>query len=158
MVPEDSRKPVPTGSELVSSFQILSLVGDALHRISDGSDSTSVTRALTQVRDRFARCESTLDRLAGGSLTRLDQLAEIRRLNAELERKRVLVQRYAEHDLVARVLAQKAVPQKEEDAMEDDAREEGDTDEMMKMEEEVFAEVDGIEKEVAEDVLMGLDI
>lgn len=159
MVPDESRKAAPTGSELVSSFQILELVGEALQQISDGADTSVVTRSIAATRERFEKCEGVLERLPGGSLTRKDQLAETRRLGEELERKRALVGRYAEHDLVARVLAEKAVPGKEDGAMEDDADVSEDADDvMMKMDEEGFGDVEGMDKDVAEDVLMGLDI
>lgn len=160
MMPDEARKPVPTGSELVSSFQILSLVGETLRLIHDGADTTATTRALTQLRERFERCEGMLDRLPGGCLTRAEQVREIARLHEELERKRKLVRQYAEHDLVARVLAQKPVaPQKEEMAMEDDGAEEANEEaEDVMIDEEVFADVDGMGKDVGDDVLMGLDI
>lgn len=96
-------------------------------------------------------------------MTRSEQVAEIARLHEELERKRKLVRKYAEHDLLARVLAQKQVtPQKDEVAMEDDGGGQADEDEaedvMMKMDDEVFADVDGMGKDVGDDVLMGLEI
>lgn len=147
------------GAELVSSFQILELIVETLQHISDGADTSAVTRSIASVRERFDKCEGILERLPGGSLTRTDQLAEIRRLGEELERKRALVTRYAEHDLVARVLAEKAVPGKEDATMHDDADVADDADDvMMKMDEEGFGDVDGMDKDVAEDVLMGLDI
>lgn len=176
MAPEESRKMIPRGGELVSSFQILSLVGEALERICEGSESGTVRQSVKRIGDRFCECEGILDGLAGGSLSHGEQVAEIGRLRDELERKRGMVRKYAGHDVFGGVVVGRKGEMETDGegdkvgggVMEDDAErikevdkgvgEAGAEDVMMKMEEEVFGEVGEMEKEVGEDVLMGLDI
>lgn len=188
MVPDEMRVP-PSPEQLISSFQVLHLVADALSQITTGEDSASVTPTIARIHAKIAQCEAALDALPGGSMTRADQLAEIDRLRTALLRKRDLVRRYARHDLVARVLAQRALPTGRESTVPDpgasdapdataadgdtagpedtaaaeQAGSDGEADGMRI--EDNFDDVsgvpalgDGIAKDSADDVLMGLGI
>lgn len=160
MVPDETKKVAPSGVELVASFQVLNSVNEALGLIDQGADASDVRRAIGAVQERFEKCEAILDRLPGGALTRADQEAEIRRLREELERKRALVRRYSEHDIVSRVLAQRAIPNQDADAIdaEDGAPAEIDDDDMMKMDPDSFGDEPMEKNDEADDMLMGLGI
>lgn len=140
MTPENS---IPTKSpeQLVSTFQVLDLVVKVLSQIHAGADETSVRRTMTLIQERFAKCEKALESLPGGNLTKDDQHAEIKRLREELKRKRALVAKYKQHDVISRVLAQRAIPvhgkeDEDEEGLEDAPHDAGEP----------------------EDVLMGLDM
>lgn len=162
MVPDESKKSSPIGRELVHSFQVLAAVNEALGLIEQGADASAVRRATSSVQERFDKCEAILDRLPGGALTRADQEAEIRRLGEELERKRSLVSRYSEHDVISRVLAQRSLPSKDGDAVDAvDAGEDAPAeieDDMMKMDRDSFGDVEIAKQDESEDMLMGLEI
>lgn len=85
----------------------------------EGADESSVRRSMGVIQERLNKCEAVLDGLAGGGMTRADQVKEIERLGAELRRKRELVGRYAEQDIVSRVLAQRAIPERDFDKAEE---------------------------------------
>ena len=108
---ENTQFPELTPEELVSSFQILDQVGEAMKLICDGADPTSVTPIITRIHQRFEKCERLLDRLPGGSMTRAEQLEEIKRLKDGYDRKKQLVAQYSQHDLIARALADSAIPE-----------------------------------------------
>lgn len=100
MVPEGKAKQSP--EEFIRSFQVLHLVAKALSRISEGADATSITPTIAELQKRFDSCQKTLDNLPGGAMSKAEQVAEIARLKQSLNRKRDLVKRYGEHDLIAR--------------------------------------------------------
>lgn len=104
--PNDRRTP----DELVSSFQVLDLVAEALSQIQSGHDPAAVTPTIARIHQKFKDCETILDSLPGGAMTKQDQLDEIRQLRESLQRKRDLVERYSRHDAISRVLAQGSVP------------------------------------------------
>eukprot|EP00177_Eucheuma_denticulatum_P000094 GFKZ01000163.1.p1 GENE.GFKZ01000163.1~~GFKZ01000163.1.p1 ORF type:complete len:131 (-),score=42.66 GFKZ01000163.1:1089-1481(-) len=126
---EESKKDGGQGEQLVSIFQILDMVGQALQQMQEGAEEGAIRRSMSVIQERLSKCDGVLDGLAGGGMTREDQVKEIERLGAELKRKRELVGRYAEQDIVRRVLAQRAIPEQDFDKADEN-----------------------------EDVLMGLDI
>lgn len=149
-------------SELVSSFQILHLVSSALDLILNGAEPSAISSAIGKIEARFEKSETVLDGLPGGGMTRTEQVEEIERLRRGLETKRGLVDKYAKHDVLSRVLAQRAIPEKPDEVDEDMT---GDM--MMKMDGGSFAGVGvsgeehhlaGLSKDGADDVLMGLEI
>lgn len=120
MGPEEKSGQSP--QELIHTFQILDNVAEILRIIQRGADASELTPVTNKLSQNFAKCESVLDRLAGGSMTRTEQLTEISRLKEGLQRKRELVERYGTHDLIARVVAQRAIPETEggDDGVEGD--------------------------------------
>lgn len=160
MVPDETKKSAPAGANLVSSFQVLHVVNDALKLIEQGEDASDVRRAILTVQERFEKCEGILDRLPGGALTRADQEAEIRRLREELERKRALVAHFSAKDIISRVLAQRAIPAQDADGMdpEDNVPPEMDDVDMIKMDPDGFADEPMEKVDEADDMLMGLGI
>lgn len=96
--------------KLVSSFQVLDIVAEALSQIHSGHDAATVTPTIARIHQKFKECESILDSLPGGGMTKQDQLEEIQRLRESLQRKRDLVERYSRHDVISRVLTQGTVP------------------------------------------------
>lgn len=99
--------------ELISSFQVLDLVAEALSQIQSGHDPAAVTPTIARIHQKFKECEIILDSLPGGAMTKQDQLVEIQRLRESLQRKRALVERYSRHDVISRVLTQDNAPQRQ---------------------------------------------
>lgn len=91
--------------ELVSSFQVLHMVAEAMTQIMSGSDAALVTPTLSRIQQKFASCEQILDNLPGGSMTHNEQIQEIQRLRENLKRKRQLLERYGKHDVIARAIS-----------------------------------------------------
>lgn len=175
MVTEEPRVP-QTANELVSSFQVLNLVSEALNQVLSGGDAASITPALAQIYRKFKQCEGILDRLPGGHMTRNEQMAEIDRLRSSLKSKQLLIERYATHSVMARALADRALPDTDMDGdaantagvrgslVQDDAHDVSVPDIGMKMS-DAFGDVsgvqglqDGLPKDSTDDVLMGLEM
>lgn len=174
-----------TPNELVSSFQVLHLVAEVLSQILSGNDATSITPTISRIHQKFKQCEKTLESLPGGSMTRAEQLEEIERLREDLRRKRDLLDQYAKHDVIARVLTQQPIPEVESEGkstrtntdssaalnLSQPANERArlstnphdvtDPDTVMKMDED-FGDISGVpdtlQKDSSDDVLMGLEI
>ena len=100
MVPDEKAK--QSSEQFVRSFQVLHLVAKVLSQISEGANSSSITPTIAEIQKRFESCQKTLDNLPGGAMSKAEQVAEIARLKDSLNRKRALVKRYGEHDLIAR--------------------------------------------------------
>lgn len=152
----DGRETMHTGAELVSRFEILEVVGQALWQMHEGAEESEVRRTLGMLQERFEKCEEVLERLPGGGLTKGDQMGEIKRLGEELAKKRGLVERYMQQDIVHRVLAERALPEREF-GKEGEDEEEDEEDEEEEEEGEEGEEEEAEEAE-AEDVVMGLDM
>ncbi|KAI0565219.1 RNA polymerase II transcription mediator complex subunit 9 [Gracilaria domingensis] len=98
--------------EFVKQFRFMDIVAHALQEVQEGADETAITSALRTLQDKFVSCDSTLKALPGGNLTQRNQIAEIKRLKENLENKQFLLQQlYSKHDLISRVLAQRAIPE-----------------------------------------------
>lgn len=106
MMPEEAGVP-KSYDELVSSFQVLHMVAEAMTQIMSGSDAALVTPTLSRIQQKFASCEQILDNLPGGSMTHNEQIQEIQRLRDNLKRKRQLLERYGKHDVIARALSKR---------------------------------------------------
>lgn len=183
MVSEELNKPKPP-KDFVSSFQVLHFVADALSKIMSGSDAALVTASMSRIHQRFKECESTLDSLPGGSMTRKEQLEEIERLRESLQRKRDLLDRYSKHEIFSQALSQQALPDTEDEGQSgvenvdsnpnlnsdngaDRGRSAGgahtinDPDPVVKMDDD-FGDISGVPdsltKDSSDDVLMGLEI
>lgn len=177
MTPDD--KPTPNSFEdLISSFQVLHIVSEALSQIRSGNDAAAVTPTISRIHQKFKQCEQLLDNLPGGSMTRRDQLEEIEQLRQSLQRKRLLLDRYAKHDVISRVISQRSMPGSTGDevtfiaeqnpTLNHDARQvdrpqistvhHSAIDNDMKMDDD-FGDISGVADSLPkDDVLMGLEI
>lgn len=98
--------------QFVNSFRFMDLVARALSEIKDGADKTTIASTMRKLQDKFQSCDAILKVLPGGSMTHQHQLTEIKRLKENLENKQFLLTHlYSKHNLIARVLAQRAIPE-----------------------------------------------
>lgn len=160
-------------SELVSSFQVLNIVAEALSQIQTGSDPAVVTPTIARIQQKFKQCEGMLDKLPCGGMTKQDQLDEIQRLRDSLKRKRDLVERYSRHHVISRVLSQRNLSLAGKDGSENpmpgvnNGNETGDRSQPTNhghavadthMIDHDFGDVPGLGKDSANEVLLDLDL
>ncbi|PXF44005.1 hypothetical protein BWQ96_06238 [Gracilariopsis chorda] len=98
--------------EFIRSFRFMDIVARALQEVHDGADETTITATLSKLEEKFLSCDAALKALPGGSMTRHHQMTEVKSLKENLENKQFLLgQLYSKHDLISRVLAQRAIPE-----------------------------------------------
>lgn len=158
--------------DLVRCFQILDTVSQALSEIVQGGDAKALTPIVATLNQKFARCEKALDGLPGGGMTHEEQIERIDELRRGLERKRGLVKAYRRHDLVARVLHQRAIPEvtcggagdedmgggEEVDVEDEEEIGDGDGEDVGVDLDMDFGVGEGLAGGDGEDVMMGLEI
>ncbi len=82
-------------NELVKTFQILDNVAAILTMILEGADAASVSPAVAKLHARFQRCESVLDNLPGGDMSKDEQKEKIKSLRESITRRRQLIAKYS---------------------------------------------------------------
>lgn len=88
------------GKDLVKTFQVLDSVAKVLIMILEGKDAATVSPAVAKLHARFQHCESVLDNLPGGDMTKEVQLRKIKSLRDSISKRRALVEKYANLDVL----------------------------------------------------------
>ncbi len=100
-----SPKP-PSSNEYVKKFQVMDSVASVLSMILDGRDSGLVSSAIAKVYAKFQECEQFLDTLPGGDMSKVEQKRKIEDLKASIARRKALVAKYANMDVLQKIAIQ----------------------------------------------------
>lgn len=100
-----SPKP-PSPNDYVKKFQVMDNVASVLSMVLDGTDSATVSSTVAKVHAKFQECEQLLDTLPGGEMSKQEQKKKIEDLKASIAKRRALVAKYANMDLLQKIALQ----------------------------------------------------
>lgn len=90
-------------SELVKTFQVLDNVAKVLSMVLDGTEASTVSSTVAKIHSRFQECETLLENLPGGSMSKVEQNRKIEELTSSINKRKSLVSKYGNLDLLRQI-------------------------------------------------------